>query len=175
VRVENPCDWLVFGAIDTRLPNRVSPLTSLVCVAALGIGGCGSGGNAGNGGNGLSKAEFVRRAETICAKTSAKQRAILDAPQPDHSIERMKKIYAEQLVPTFREEIDQLRALKPPKNDREMISKALDDASAGVVQIAAAYKSVNSESDIASLPTPPRLKAAAEAMRAYGLRKCANG
>ena len=148
--------------------HRSLRLTSLVCVAALTIGACGS------GYKGLSKAEFVKQALAICAKSAARTNKIGTSVGSNPTVKQVKDTYARQLVPAFNDELAQLRALKPPTADRKTISKMLDDLSTGIDQASATIKSMKSTKDFASLTEPAGLKTASKEATAYGIGKCAN-
>jgi len=138
----------------------------LVCVAALTISACG-GGYAG-----LSKAEFVKQALAICAKSAAKVNKIMSAPRKEGGIAAYKQVYAAEVSPALDDAVARLRALKPPKADRKTISKMLDHLSTGIDQYSAEIASLKSDNEILSLPQPPGLKAATKEAKAYGIGKC---
>jgi hypothetical protein len=138
----------------------------VACMAVLTMGACGS------SYQGLSKAEFVKRALAICAKSEARANKIVSAPRQDGSIDGYKRVYVDELLPSLSAGVAQLRALKPPKADRKTISKMLDDLSTGLDQFSVEMKSLKSDNDIVSLKEPPALTAASREAKAYGIGPC---
>jgi hypothetical protein len=145
-----------------------SRLLASGCVAALTLGACGS------SYKGLSKAEFIRQAVAICAKSDVELTKAGTAIGSNPTIQQVKEAYEKQLFPLLDDEVDQLRALKPPKADRKEVSKIFDDLSTGIDQAKAAIKSVKSTKELSSLTTPPAMKAANTEATAYGLGACAD-
>ena len=144
-----------------------SRLLASGCIAALTLGACGS------SYKGLSKDEFIRQAVAICAKSNVQLAKVGTAIGSNATIEQVKDAYAKQLFPILKDEVDQLRALKPPKADREAVSKIFDDLSKGIDQESAEIKALQSTKELASLTTPPAMKAANTEATAYGLGSCA--
>ena len=89
---------------------RISLLVVIVALA----GACGS------SDNGLSKAEFVKRADAICAASNKKFDAVSATVGHDTSIGAAPEALPGAVrARSARSEIEQLRALKPPKADRD--------------------------------------------------------
>src|SRR5690242_4702058 len=82
-------------------------------LAAL-AAGCG-------GSSRLSKAEYVKRADAICAKYNAKIRA-LGRPTAISGL----PAYVDKALPLARKGDDELRALKPPKDEEQTAKEWLD-------------------------------------------------
>jgi hypothetical protein len=142
-------------------------LVALVLMAALGA--CGSSG----GSKGLSKAEFVTKAEAICAAGNAKIAKISDSFKGKNpSIEQFKSAYTDQLIPVFRSEIDDLRALLAPDADRDTIKKMLDTLSKGVDQAKSEVEAAKTQADLGKIVEPPDMKTASAQAKAYGLPTC---
>jgi hypothetical protein len=148
--------------------SRTARLFALACVAALALGACGS------SYKGLSKAEFAKQAVAICTKTETKLSKFGASFGSDPTIAQVKAAYKDQLIPVLNDEIDQLRALKPPKADRKTISKMLDDLTTGIGQASDKINSLTSTKQLESLDEPPALKAADKEAKAYGLGKCSD-
>jgi hypothetical protein len=85
---------------------RAVSLLLVVTVVALVAGGCGSNGNR------LSRAEFVKQANAICAKYEQRvQKRMAGIPAGD---EAQLASSIEKVLPVIREGNDELRSLKPP-------------------------------------------------------------
>jgi hypothetical protein len=158
--------------VASRLENRMSRKTQLItsaCIAALALGACGS------GYKGLSKAEFVKQAEATCVRDQAKIEKIGRSVGENPTLQQVKAAYKDRLIPAFNDQVDELRALKPPKADREKISKMLDDLTTGIDQAGASIAKLETIEGLQTLDEPAGFKAANKAAKAYGLTKCAGG
>jgi len=147
--------------------SRTTRLIASACVLALTLGACGSGGY-----SGLSKAEFIRQAEALCRQANAKLAEIGNSFTSKSTITDLQKAYVNQIVPLVNAEIDQLRALKPPKADRAKVSKMLDDFSTGLDQASADVKAVKSKQELASIAVPPARRTTNSESNAYGIGRC---
>jgi hypothetical protein len=127
----------------------------LLLAAALGVGlvaaGCGgdddeettvattgpTGVTGAAGGEPLSKQEFIKQADAICAKGDREinqtGQEVLGGQQP--SSEELEQFGSETVVPNIQNQIDQIRALTPPEGDEEEVSAILDAAQRGVDEI----------------------------------------
>ncbi len=143
--------------------------SAVACAVAIALGGCGG------TYQGLSKAEFVKQGNAICRATQVK----LDAAGSTGSatsLAGLKKLYRDVFAAILRAEITQLRALRPPKADRQKVSEMLDEFSTGVEQLVASVSAAKSVAELATLSEPPAAaKAAARTARSYGLSSCGNG
>src|SRR2546423_12486539 len=84
-------------------------------VLAIVVAGCG-------GGSGrLSKAEYAKRADAICTKYNAKIRA-LGRPTAISGL----PAYVDKALPLARKGDDELRSLKPPKDEEQTAKEWLD-------------------------------------------------
>ena len=146
--------------------RRTSKLITSACIAALVLAACGS------DYKGLSKAEFVKQADAICVKHQAATEKIAKAVGENPTIAQVKDVYADRLIPAFEDQVDELRALKPPEADREAISKMLDDLSAGIDEAGASIAAMKSVQDLEAFEEPAGFKSANAAAKAYGLQKC---
>ena len=125
--------------------RRTSKLITSACIAALVLAACGS------SYKGLSKAEFVKQADAICVANQAETEKLAKAVGDNPTVAEVKDVYADQLMPAFEDQVDELRALKPPEADRETISKMLDDLSAGIDQAGASIATMKSLEDLAGV------------------------
>jgi len=146
--------------------NTTTRLIASACLAALALGACGS------SYKGLSKADFVKQADAICTAGDKKLAQVGPKLGANPSIEQVKAAYADTLIPALRDEIDQLKALKPPKADRDEVAKMFSDLSTGVDQASAAIQGLKTKADLTALAEPPALKSANTEATTYGLTKC---
>jgi hypothetical protein len=102
---------------------RSWPVTLAVLAACLLAAACGSN----DGANGdtqsarLTKEEYIAQADAICQEANAEIDAV---PEPESTEELAE--YGEQVVEIGREQLDRLRALRPPEADEETINGAYD-------------------------------------------------
>jgi hypothetical protein len=154
------------------MSNTMSGATRLIasaCIGALALGACGS------SYKGLTKADFVKQAEAICVAGDAKLAKVGTSIGSNPSNRQVKAADSDQIVPELRYEVTRLKALKPPKADRDQVSKIFGDLSTGVDQASTAIKGLKSTADLTALAEPPALKSANAEAKAYGLTKCTDG
>ena len=82
---------------------RRAPLGLLTLALVVLAAACG-------GGNDLTKAQFVKQADAICQKYDAKISAV---PRPQ-SLNDVGQ-YMDRVIPLFKDEVDAIDGLKPPK------------------------------------------------------------
>jgi hypothetical protein len=113
--VANVTSASVLGTRDVRCLAAFS----VVLVAVGGLSACSSDG----GGARLSKREFIRSAETVCAEANKKIRAIgsPDLTNPQTTTDALGRLLTIQ-----HQELGDLRDLEPPGTDRPAIKKWLD-------------------------------------------------
>ena len=133
------------------------------CVALL-AAGCGSSGD-----KGLSKAEFLKQGNAICAKGNAEINAAgkkIFGPARRPSRAAGLKFATDTLVPKVGQQINDIAALKPPKADKNTVDALI----AGVRQAFAKVKA-HPALALASGAHDPFADANKKA-NAYGLTKC---
>jgi hypothetical protein len=138
-----------------------------VVVAAL-VAGCG-------GGSGrLSKAEYAKRADAICTKYNAKLKALARptgiSALPD---------YVDKALPLARKGDDELRGLKPPKDEEQTVKEWLDQNDS-VVGSMERLRDAAKKGDRAGIQTALNEASSANRTanrlaRSLGLRVCAQG
>ena len=144
-----------------RTLDRVGAFAALL-LACVWVAGCGN-----DGTDQLTKAEFLKQGNAICAKGTGQ----IDAAgttafaSPGNPTEQETAAFATEIVvPNVQDQVDQLRALSPPTGDEAQVKAILDQAQRAVDEVR----------------TNPRLlgreTASEEAnriARAYGLTACA--
>ena len=139
----------------------------IVVVAGL-VAGCG-------GGSGrLSKAEYAKRADAICTKYNAKIRA-LGRPTAISGL----PAYVDKALPLARKGDDELRGLKPPK-DEEQTAKEWLDQNDSVVGSMERLRDAAKKGDRAGIQTAlneasSSNQTANRLARSLGLSVCAQG
>jgi hypothetical protein len=131
-------------------------------LAAATAAGCG-------GDDGPSKAEFVKRADAICAKaskdTTAKAQQLTSGGRPDKAA--LTKFIKETALPGVEKEADQIDQLDTPKGDGDKV-KAITDAVRDGVDKTKSNPSALLSSSGSNGPFGKADKLAQD----YGLKKC---
>jgi hypothetical protein len=92
----------------------------------LGLAACGNG----NGSQALSKAGYVAQGNRICLQTNQVVDDSVDSAFPNKgnvpTAEEVQRFADRTLVPQLQREVDQLKKLKPPKDDRDTVKQIID-------------------------------------------------
>jgi hypothetical protein len=138
--------------------------TAVIALAA----GCGGGGKR------LSRAEFSKQADAICSRYNAKIRAL---GQPG-SIRALPR-YVDRALPIARKGTEELRRLKPPKDEEKTANEWLDqnDSAVGALErLRDAARHADRAGIQAALSEAAAANRAANGFaRQLGLRVCARG
>ena len=123
---------------------RRKTVGALVCALALGLLAAGCGGDDDGDGSAqdgattvegeLSKPRYIAEGDRICAEGTARiAREALDRygdAQP--SLEQVDEFSGDVVAPVLQEQVDQLRALPPPKGDDETVAAIWDAVQDGI-------------------------------------------
>jgi hypothetical protein len=139
----------------------LSAAVALALVAA----GCGSSSK-----SSISKAEFVKKGNAICANGSkeidaAGKRIFGTNPNVKPSADQIRKFASTVLLPSVEKQVKALRALGAPKGDEAKVKAILDAADQGI------EKGKKDPASLASNGAGPFAKANSLA-KAYGLPAC---
>jgi hypothetical protein len=127
------------------------------------LAGCGGGSN-----DRLTKDEFVKQADAICAKfdkriETAAGSAFANPGKPTD--DEIAAFATSTIFPTIDEQLDDLRALEPPKADEAQVDAIFDEAQASLDELRA---------NPALLTEDKGFEETDRLARAYGLTACAN-
>jgi hypothetical protein len=132
-------------------------------VAALVVSACG-------GEDHLSKAEFLKQGNAICAKgnkeLSAEGNKVFGAGAPSKA--EFEKFVNDTLVPNIQGQIDGLDDLSPPADDEDTVNAIVDSAQQALDKVKADPTIVESQSN-------DTFAAANKLAKDYGLTECAKG
>ena len=155
--------WSAWAPLRSAAVRRLVPLA----LAALAAAACNGGGD-----DRLSKEEYVRRADAICARYDAR---LAKLPQPTNlaGLERT----AGQALPIAREGVERLRALRPPEEldpkVRDWLARNDENvAKIGELQAAAQAGDTRRVQELAAEAADNEARADAIA-KEIGLRDCA--
>jgi hypothetical protein len=140
-------------------PSMKTVVLVAVCIAAAGCGG--------NSEPRLTKAAFLKQGNAICAKGTRKidRVGLTFFKTPGRPTAKETIAFARNVaLPTTQSELDQLRALRPPKDDEATVKTLIDKAQAAVDLVSR---------DPSLLGRPNGSDEANTLARAYGLTACA--
>ncbi len=141
---------------------RIHRWGSLAVVAAVSLAGCGGGGDA------LTKSQFVEQGNKICERSQqritegAERRFTAKGEIP--SAQQITDFANETVDPALEEELNRLRELTPPEQDRERVEDILNAGQAGLEEVRRDPTSLIGERD--------PLENYSELASGYGLDKC---
>ena len=141
-------------------------VVALIVAVPLVFAACG-----GDDDEGPSKAEFIEKADTICAKSDKDTDAIFveavedpEKPKPEEAQAAIK-----EALPVLKENIEELKELETPKDDEEEIETIFASMDTGVETLEKASASPDSSlAVLASEPFAQADKLAAD----YGMKDC---
>lgn len=106
---------------------------TMAVVAAVSLAGCGGGGDA------LSKAQFVEQGNKICERSQqritegAERKFTVEGEIP--SAQQITDFANETVDPALEEQLDGLRELTPPQDDRERVEDILNAGQTGLEEV----------------------------------------
>jgi hypothetical protein len=136
--------------------------TAVCAVAAAVVIGCGGGDDE------LTKAEFLKQGNAICAKgnkeiDAAANKTFEKGQQPSKA--QITKFAEDTLIPSVEEQIDGLRDLNPPSADEDQVNAILDEAES-------ALDETKDDPSVFAQDKDP-FKKANQLAGQYGLKQCA--
>lgn len=118
------------------MSKRLVALLAALVALALIVAGCGSGGGSTEGTTALSKAEFVKQGNAICAKSSeeinegfeefVKENGLSKNKTPSKAVQ--EEAVETVLIPRVSKEVESVRALGPPDEEAEAVLDAAEEA-----------------------------------------------
>jgi hypothetical protein len=146
---------------------RTRVLTIVLLVAVLPAAACGGGSS-----DRLSKPDYIKRGDAICAKAKA-DIAALGAP-PNTAAEFVQ--YAAKAQPIFARELADLKKLKAPKDDEQKLREMLAHVQEGVNAVSKAASAATANDAAALTRAAEEIqtadKAASDIAAAYGFHTC---
>jgi hypothetical protein len=116
--------------------KRFIALLAALAALALVVAGCGSSGSSTESTSSLTKAEFVKKGNAICAEGSkeinqgfekfAKENGFSEKKQPSQA--ELEEAVETIVIPGIRKEIEGIRALGPPDEEAEAVLDAAEEA-----------------------------------------------
>lgn len=153
--------------------GNLAGATLALLAVILVLAGCGGGSGSTESTSSLSKAEFVKKGNAICAKTEkevaagvekfAKERNFSEKTPP--TARQMEQLAGEVLLPKVRKQLDEIRALGIPSGDGEEVEAIFAAVEEGI------KKTEEDPGAFAEGGSGPFVKAN-ELAREYGLTVC---
>ena len=138
-----------------------------VGVMALGAAGCGGDDDEETTTAALSKQEFIKQGDEICAKADKQlDQAGRELGKGKPSQQAIEQFATENVVPNIQGQIDAVRALGIPEGDEEQINATLDDAQEAIDQLK------QDPSQLVNGPADKQLDQAGNELKQYGFKKC---
>jgi hypothetical protein len=117
--------------LSKRLLAMLSGVVAIAVIAA----GCGSSSGDSSSAS-LTKAEFLKQGNAICAKGNDEIEARFEAFGKEHHLSQSKQLTEAELaeasetilIPTVRKQVDGIRALGAPSGEEQEVEKVLDAA-----------------------------------------------
>lgn len=147
------------------LNKKLLSIAALLTVAGLFAAGCGGDNDSSSSDPAPTKAAYIVKADAICAADQSDFEAIVQDLPGDIEAPESQTAITEEIVPLFRDQIEQLRALTPPDGDEETtaaIYDAVDEATNLVEENPSALDQADLFDEADTLATD------------YGLKVCGN-
>jgi len=145
--------------------KKLLTLAALLSVAALFAAGCGGDDDSSSGEPAPTKAAYIVKADAICTAGQTDFEAIVQDLPGDIEAPESQAAIVDAIVPLYRDQIEQLRALTPPEGDEETtatIYDAVDEATDVIEENPSALGPDNLFDEANTLATD------------YGLQVCGN-
>ena len=155
------------------LRNRALVATSVALLALAG-GACGGDDDddGGGGASDVTKEEFIENADAVCADVSAQIEEIGNDVSDEASLEEVTELLQDEVLPLFRDQIEQLRGLDLPADDADELEQMFDDLEAATDDV---EQQLEDDPEAAlSEDSDPFAEVNASA-REYGLEECGSG
>ncbi len=110
---------------------------SVVALLAVGIAGCGGGDDSTEAETtaSLSKSEFVKQANAICAEGNKETEAVFGSFEEGEPKAEAETVIEQEFVPAVQGQIDEIGALGAPEGDEETVEEMLDLAQADLERV----------------------------------------
>ncbi len=149
-------------------------LTVISAFASLAVG-CGGGSSSGSTTTAppISKAEFIKKADSVCTRAGKQTEAEFTAFAKKHGVAPGKEPSPEQyaeiakaiLIPALKQQVDEIRAFGTPTGDEDLISRFLNAVDAAVEEAEAKPQEAGK--------SPSKLLASADKLiKNYGFKVC---
>jgi hypothetical protein len=119
----------------------------------------------------LSKTEYIKQSDSICRSYSDRINSVVSASGNALTVPDAKKTFNDKLIPLFRTELAELRALRPPKKDAAVLDLALIAMSSGINTIIVQVRAADSIAKLDAI-APKGIARWKAAVGKYGMHVC---
>lgn len=140
-------------------------LAALLSAAALFAAGCGGGDDSSSDEAAPTKTAYIAEGDAICKTSQTQFEAIVKDLPNDVEAPESQAAISDEVVPLYRDQIEQLRALTPPEGDEDVTAEIYDAAEAGFDTI---------EENPSALDDAGTFKEADALATDYGFEVCGN-
>jgi hypothetical protein len=144
---------------------------AVLAVAGLAVPASACGGGGGGGSEGISKADYLAKAKEVCQVGNRQLKSATDdvlakiPPGQKMSDAQINDFVHQTVIPTIKDQIKQLRALPPPKGEKDHVDQIYDALDKGLQEL---------DKDPAKLTNGSNVFADADALaKKYGISVCA--
>lgn len=149
------------------MKNKTTMLVAAALATGLIAAGCGGGDD--DSSSDLTKAEFITKADAICAQGNKEiQQAFEALGQGKPSQAQLDQIATDTLLPSVEKQVSQIRDLGIPKGEEDQVNAILDSAQSGI------DKGKADPSSLVSDQNDP-FKEANQLAKQYGMTECGGG
>jgi hypothetical protein len=138
---------------------------ALLFLSALFATGCGGGDDSGSDEPAPTKAAYIVEADAICTAGLEDFEVIVEDLPNDIEAPESQAAISDEIVPLYRDQIEQLRALTPPEGDEDTTAAIYDAVEDGVDKV---------EQDPSALDEVATFEEANALAIDYGLEVCGN-
>jgi hypothetical protein len=145
--------------------KKLLTFVALLSVTVLFAAGCGGGDDSSSDEPAPTKAAYIADADAICEAGQSDFEAIVKDLPNDIEAPESQAAISDEIVPLYRDQIEQLRALTPPEGDEEATAGIYDAVEEAVDEV---------EEDPSALDEVATFEAANNLAIEYGLEVCGN-
>jgi predicted Zn-dependent peptidase len=139
-------------------------LIALTACSTLALAGCGEGEPKAAEPSALTKADYIKKADAICADSEARLDELGADISENTSMEEIQTFLEKKAIPEVTAMVAKIRELEPPKADEEQVDAMLDAIEAEIAKV---------EKDPMALMGDNAFAAANKLAAGYGLTTCA--
>ncbi len=147
------------------MKKKLLTSVALLSVAALFAAGCGGDAGSSSDEPAPTKAAYITDADAICKAGQSDFEAIVKDLPNDIEAPESQAAISDEIVPLYRDQIEQLRALTPPEGDEEATARIYDAVEEAVDKV---------EEDPSALDEVVTFEEANTLATDYGLEVCGN-
>jgi hypothetical protein len=147
-----------------RLTSRPLLVSTLALAAAIALVACSDAGP-------LDQGSYAEQADAVCEKFNERRREIRDELGEDPTRDEVATAVQEDVIPSYRDQLEELRALEPVDTDRLTVAEIWDDYAHGIDEFA---REARDDIETALTEEPEGITRAREAAADFGMEVCSS-